>query len=55
MLERVEAKLDKPADQSVLTNPRGSSERMVESDTPDQAAADVRRKRANSRRRWLGR
>jgi len=55
LLDRIETKLDKPADQSVLDNPRGGSERMIESDTPQQAAQDVRRQRRSSRQRWLGR
>ena len=55
LLERIEAKIDKPADQSVLSNPRGGSERMIESSTPDEAAASVRRNRSRTRHRWLGR
>jgi hypothetical protein len=55
LLDRIEAKVDKPADQSVLTNPRGGSERMIESSTPEQAGESVRRNRTPMRRRWLGR
>jgi hypothetical protein len=55
LLERIEAKVDKPADQSVLTDPRGGSERMIESSTPEQAGESVRRNRTRMRRRWIGR
>jgi hypothetical protein len=58
LVDRIDAKLDKPADQSVLTNPTGGSERMLESDDPEQqsaAAASVRSNRHRARHRWLGR
>jgi hypothetical protein len=55
LIDRIDAKVDKPADQSVLTNPRGGSERMIESENPEEAGASVRRSRASSRHRWLGR
>lgn len=55
LIDRIDAKVDKPADQTVLTNPRGGSERMIESDNPQEAGQDVRRSRASSRHRWLGR
>ena len=59
LLERIEARIDRPADQSVLMHPdRTGSERMLDNDEPDQAsaaAATVRRNRNRTRRRWLGR
>jgi hypothetical protein len=55
LVDRIDARVDKPADQTVLNNPRGGSERMIESDNPQQAGQDVRRQRASSRHRWLGR
>ena len=58
LIDRIDARLDKPADQSVLTNPTGGSERMLESDDPEQrsaAAASVRGNRSRMRHRWLGR
>ena len=57
LIDRIDARLDKPADQSLLDNPRGGSERMIEADDPDQAASaakDVRRARSSTRHRWLG-
>ena len=57
LVDRIDAKLDKPADQSVLTNPGGGSERMLETDDPDQQAAaarSVRSSRSRMRNRWLG-
>jgi hypothetical protein len=55
LIDRLEKWADKPADQIALNNPRGGSERMIESDNPQQAGQDVRRHRASSRHRWLGR
>jgi hypothetical protein len=55
LVDRLEERADRPADQSVLDNPRGGSERMIQSDTPQQAGQDVRRQRRSSRQRWLGR
>jgi hypothetical protein len=55
LIDRIDAKVDKPADQSVLRNPRGGSERMIDSENSHDAGADVRRQRASSRHRWLGR
>ena len=57
LIDRIDAKLDKPADQSVLDDPGGGSERMPESDDPEQRAAAARSVRANRSRmrtRWLG-
>ena len=57
LIDRIDAKLDKPADQSLITNPTGGSERMLETDDPDQQAAAARSVRANRNRmrsRWLG-
>ncbi len=54
LIDRIDAKVDKPADQSVLRNPRGGSERMIDSENPHDAAADVQRKRDSTRHRWLG-
>jgi len=55
LIDRIDAKVDKPADQSVLRNPRGGSERMIDSENPADAGRDVQRHRAASRHRWLGR
>jgi hypothetical protein len=57
LVDRIDAKLDKPADQSVLTDPTGGSERILQSDDPDQqraAAASARSNRNRMRHRWLG-
>ncbi len=57
LIDRIDAKLDKPADQTVLTNPRGGSERLIQTEDPEQAraaATDVRRGRTRMRDRWLG-
>ena len=57
LVDRIDAKLDKPADQSVLTDPGGGSERMLESDDPEQqlaVARSVRGNRSRMRQRWLG-
>jgi hypothetical protein len=57
LVDRIDARLDKPADQSVLTNPTGGSERMLESDDPAQQAAaarSARSSRSRMRNRWLG-
>jgi hypothetical protein len=57
LVDRIDAKLDKPADQSVLTDPGGGSERMLDSDDPEQQAAaarSVRTNRSRMRNRWLG-
>jgi hypothetical protein len=57
LIDRIDAKLDKPADQSVLDNPGGGSERMLEADDPEQqraAARSVRSNRSRMRNRWLG-
>jgi hypothetical protein len=58
LIDRIDARLDKPADQSLLDAPGGGSERMLESDDPEQRAAAARSVRANRSRmsrRWLGR
>jgi len=56
LVDRIDAKVDRPADQSVLTHSdRDGSERMVDSSTPEQAGATVRRNRSRARERWLGR
>jgi hypothetical protein len=55
LIDRIDAKLDKPADQSLLDNPGGGSERMLESDDPEQRQAAARSVRSNRmRQRWLG-
>jgi hypothetical protein len=57
LIDRIDAKLDKPADQSVLDNPGGGSERMLDTDDPEQAMAAARSARSNRsrmRHRWLG-
>jgi hypothetical protein len=55
LIDWIDAKVDRPADQTVLTNPRGGSERMIESEDPEQAGQTVRARRASTRQRWLGR
>jgi hypothetical protein len=59
LLDWIEGRIDRPADQSVLRYPdRTGSERMLDTDDPDQAraaAATVRRTRSRTRHRWLGR
>ena len=55
IIDWIDAKVDRPADQTVLTNPRGGSERMIESENPEQAGQNVRARRASTRNRWLGR
>jgi hypothetical protein len=56
LVDRIDARVDRPADQSVLTHSdRDGSERMIDSSTPEQAGATVRDNRSRSRRRWLGR
>ena len=58
LIDRIDAKLDRPADQSVLDNPRGGSERMIEAPDAQQASAaatSVRHNRNRSRRRWRNR
>lgn len=55
LIDRIDAKVDKPADQSVLRNPRGGSERMIDSENLKEAGRDVRRHRSSTRHRWLGR
>jgi hypothetical protein len=57
LVDRIDGRLDKPADQSVLTDPGGGSERMLETDDPEQqsaAAQSVRANRSRMRQRWLG-
>jgi hypothetical protein len=57
LVDRIDAKIDKPADQSVLDDPGGGSERMIDSATPEETARSVRnsRRRGSTRQRWLGR
>jgi hypothetical protein len=57
LVDRIDAKVDRPADESVLDDPSGGSERMIESSTPEQAGRNVRnaRNRSRMRQRWLGR
>ena len=57
LIDRIDAKLDKPADQSVLDDPGGGSERMLRTDDPEQqmaAARSARTNRSRMRNRWLG-
>jgi hypothetical protein len=51
----VDARVDRPADQTVLHDPRGGSERMIEAEEGQEAEAgsNVRRNRARMRHRWL--
>jgi hypothetical protein len=57
LVDRIDARVDRPADQSLLDNPGGGSERMIESSTPQEAGRNVRnaRNRRSTRERWLGR
>lgn len=58
LVDRIDARLDRPADQSVLTHPtRDGSERAVEGEDAERrsaAARTVRRNRSRTRHRWLG-
>jgi len=59
LVDRIEARVNRPADQSVLKqSPRAGSERMIESEDAQQAseaAKGVRRRRTNRTSRWLNR
>jgi hypothetical protein len=57
LIDRIDAKLDRPADQTLLDDPGGGSERIIDSDTPEETARSVRnsRGRRSTRERWLGR
>ena len=61
LVDRIDAKIDKPADQTVLDDPGGGSERIIGSDTPEETARSVRNSRTrrstrrSTRERWLGR
>lgn len=59
LVDRIDARVDRPADQSVLTHTdRDGSERMLDDGTAQQesaAGATVRRNRNRTRERWLGR
>jgi hypothetical protein len=59
LFDRIDDRLDRPADQSVLhRSHREGSERVLDSDDPDlqkRAAAEVRRRRTGSTSRWLNR
>jgi hypothetical protein len=57
LVDRIDAKIDRPADQDVLDDPGGGSERMIDSSTPEETARSVRnsRRRSRTRQRWLGR
>jgi hypothetical protein len=56
LVDRIDAKVDRPADQSVLKGDRNpGSESMLEADSPEvaaQAAKGVRRSRDRRRWRW---
>jgi hypothetical protein len=56
LIDWIDRRVDKPADQTVLTDPRGGSERMIKADDPEvaKAAADnVQRDRTRRRiRHW---
>ncbi len=55
LVDRIDAKLDKPADQSLLDNPGGGSERMPRPTIPISSALRRRSARSNRmRQRWLG-
>jgi hypothetical protein len=57
LVDWIDSKVDRPADQSVLSGERNpGSETMLTTDDPDQASAaagTVRRTRDRRRRRWL--
>ncbi|HEX2468709.1 MAG TPA: hypothetical protein VHJ54_10935 [Solirubrobacterales bacterium] len=57
LIDWIDAKVDRPADQSVLRGERNpGSEAMIATDDPDQAQAaaeTVRRTRDRRRWRWL--
>ena len=58
LVDRIDAKIDRPADQTVLDDPGGGSERIIDSDTPEETARSVRNsrtRRRSTRERWLGR
>ena len=57
LVDRIDAKIDQPADQTVLDDPGGGSERIIGSATPEETARSVRnsRTRRSMRERWLGR
>ncbi len=59
LIDRIDARIDRPADQSVLTHSdRDGSERMLDAPTSQQESASgatVRRNRDRMRERWLGR
>jgi hypothetical protein len=54
LVDRIDAKLDRPADQSVLTGDRNpGSEAMIEAESADQAVeAGKTVRRVRNRRRW---
>jgi hypothetical protein len=58
LIDRIDAKLDRPADQSVLLHDdKDGSERMLEAPTPAEGSAagsTVRKIRSRRRHRWLG-
>ena len=52
LIDRIDAKVDRPADQSLLDGDRNpGSEKMISSDTPTETAETVRRDRDRRRRR----
>jgi hypothetical protein len=56
LVDRIDRRVDRPADQTVLSNPRGGSERIIEAQkgaSGQAAAANVRQARDRSRRRWI--
>jgi hypothetical protein len=59
LVDRIDARIDRPADQSVLTHSDSDgSERMLDSSNGQQESAagkTVRRNRSRRRERWLGR
>lgn len=59
LVDRIDARIDRPADQSVLTHTdRDGSERMLEADDAQkasEAAASVRRRRTARMMRWRNR
>jgi hypothetical protein len=54
LIDRIDAKVDRPADQSVLKGDRNpGSEAMLEADSPEAAKTAARNaRRSRDRRRW---
>jgi hypothetical protein len=61
LIDRIDERVDRPADQSVLTHPDDDgSERMLDAGDDDRGSASAatvnrNRNRRRARQRWLGR